>query len=148
MPTRLSFIAILLLAAHSVSAADVGNDSNVLLSQARSQIDAQQFDAALATLSQVVQIEPRNADALNLLGFASRKTGALDRAAGYYEAALKIEPDHFGALEYQGELFLMTDRPDLAQGNLDRLAQICAPCAEHDDLAAAIAAQAAMPATQ
>ena len=70
------------------------------------------------------------------MGFASRKAGALEQAATFYRAALAADPDHLGALEYQGELFLMTGDRAGAEANLARLGALCGTCEEQADLAA------------
>ena len=48
-----------------------------------------------------------------------------EKAEMYYEKALNIDPDHKGALEYQGELYMQTNRLDLAQENLIKLVKLC-----------------------
>ncbi len=53
--------------------------------------------------------------------FSYRKTGDLDRAASHYDQALKLDPKHKGALEYQGELFLMQGNRAAAEANLAKL---------------------------
>lgn len=84
---------------------------------------------------------PGNPDLLNLRGFAARKAGNLGDAAIYYASALEVSPDHIGALEYQGELYLLLDRPHKAKANLNRLRRICGEsCEEYRDLANEIAA--------
>jgi Flp pilus assembly protein TadD len=121
-------------------AVDTGeNNSDAAMQQARSQIDSENWTAALATLSGVIAEDPRNADALNLMGYASRKSGALGQAEQFYNAALSIDPNHLGALEYQGELFVMTGRLDEAKANLAKLVALCGGCEEQADLAEALA---------
>ena len=123
----------------AANAADTAPDPAAALIEARAAIDEERFGAAITLLLPVVAADPTNADAFNLLGFASRKSGSLDEAAGYYTAALAINPSHFGALEYQGELFVMTNQLDAAKATLARLEAECAPCEEYDDLAEALA---------
>ena len=113
------------------------------MEEARALIDAEDWTGAIATLMGVVADGAQNADAYNLLGYASRKSGALDQAEQYYNAALTIDPNHLGALEYQGELFVMTDRIDLAKANLDKLVALCGTCEEQADLTEALAAAGA-----
>ena len=98
------------------------------------------FDKALPILTALTMAEPDNADAWNLLGFSSRKLGDMDGAAAAYSKALALNPDHLGALEYQGEMFLQTNQPDLAKANLARLQTLCGTCEEAEDLAQAITA--------
>ena len=104
-------------------------------------INAGQYASAIQELRGVIQVDMRNADAHNLLGFASRNLGDYDNAKIYYANALTINKNHKGALEYQGELFLLVKQPELAQNNLARLLQICgANCEEYLDLKGDIAA--------
>lgn len=119
-------------------AADTAPDPAAVLQEARASIDAGDYAGAMASLSEVVAADPQNADALNLMGYASRKSGDMTNAATYYEAALAINPSHFGALEYQGEMFVMLDQMDAAKANLAKLEAECAPCEEFDDLSEAI----------
>lgn len=109
-------------------------------SEARAAADAGQYRQAVRILSAVVEAEPGNADAWNLLGYSSRKLGRLDAAAKYYQAALRIDPNHRGALEYQGELFIQTGAFDKAKANLQKLDALCGSCGEAADLRAALAA--------
>ena len=77
-----------------------------------------------------------NADILNYKGFASRHLGRYDAAFDYYQAALALDPDHLGAHEYLGELYLQLGRTDEARAQLARLDQLCAyGCAQREELA-------------
>jgi Flp pilus assembly protein TadD len=98
------------------------------------------FAGALPILMDLTVAEPDNADAWNLLGFAARKTGDMAAAEVAYDRALTLNPDHLGALEYQGELYLDLAQPDMAKANLARLQELCGTCEEAVDLAEAIAA--------
>ena len=81
----------------------------------------------------------KDADIQNLLGFSHRKSGKLDEAAKYYKSALALDTKHKGALEYQGELFLMLGDKASAKKNLHKLDKICwLGCSELDDLRTAI----------
>lgn len=103
-------------------------------------IKAEQYAEAIPLLQKVVADNPRDADAWNYLGFASRKTGKLDEALGYYEKALKLDPRHKGAHEYLGELYLMMKNLPKAEEQLTILKGICAAnCEEVEDLEADIA---------
>lgn len=131
-------VVLLALGLTPAFAADTAPDPAAVLQEARASIEAGDYAGAMASLSEVVAADPQNADALNLMGYASRKSGDMANAATYYEAALAINPSHFGALEYQGEMFLMTDQLDAAKANLAKLEAECAPCEEYDDLAQAM----------
>jgi Flp pilus assembly protein TadD len=131
-------VVLLALGLTPAFAADTAPDPAAILEEARAAIDAGNYSDAMASLSEVVAADPQNADALNLMGYASRKSGDMTNAAMYYDAALAINPSHFGALEYQGEMFVMLDQMDAANANLAKLEAECAPCEEYDDLAEAI----------
>ena len=107
---------------------------------AKAMIDAKDYAGALPLLDQITQTEPDNADAWNLRGFANRKLGHIDVAATSYEMALKINPAHLGALEYQGEMFVETGKIDAAKANLTALQGLCGDCEQAEDLAKAIGA--------
>jgi tetratricopeptide (TPR) repeat protein len=97
---------------------------------------------AVSLLMKVVGRDPKNADAWNGLGFASRKLGKYADALGYYEKALAINPEHLGANEYLGELYLETGDLPKAQERLAKLDKLCpSGCQEYRDLKAAIAAK-------
>jgi len=111
------------------------------LASARSLIAAGNWSGAIAELQRVNT--PASADWNNLMGYSQRKKKAPDYAAAdrYYGEALRIDPQHRGALEYSGELYLMMDKPALAEARLEALGAACARrCEEYDDLARALAA--------
>ena len=100
---------------------------------------ANNFAASIAELKRLDGAYPNNADINNYLGFSTRKLKDYKQSATYYEKALKINPNHKGALEYQGELFVMTNKISLAKKNLTKLKQICGVnCEEYLDLKKAI----------
>ena len=110
------------------------------LALSRSLIEAKNYRQALTELKRVDQIVAKNADVNNLLGFTSRKLGQYSQAGIYYVKALKINPNHLGALEYQGELFLIQKKAALANQNLAKLKKLCGTsCEEYLDLKKAIA---------
>lgn len=104
-------------------------------------IENGEYARALPDLQTLSVADPGNADVFNLLGFAYRKTGDLDAAGAAYLRALRLDPGHMGALEYQGELFLMQGDVAAAEENLARLATLCPDgCEERADLENAVAA--------
>jgi len=108
--------------------------------RAKAMVEARNYKDAMPLLQQVVAKEPRNADAFNLLGYATRKSGNPNGSLQYYNQALQIDPKHLGAHEYVGEAYLMLDQPQQAEQHLARLDQLCVfGCAEHRELKAAIA---------
>ena len=108
--------------------------------EAKAAVDAGRYPDALKLLAAVLKAEPRNADALNLMGYSNRKMNRMAEAARWYGAALKANPKHLGALEYQGEMFVETGDYTSARANLNRLAALCGKCAEYNDLHAALMA--------
>ena len=111
------------------------------LKKAIKHIDREQYDRAISELRKAADLRPKNADIQNYLGFAYRKSGKLEASGNHYAKALQMNPDHKGALEYQGELFLMTGALEKARANLARLEILCpSGCPELTELKAAIAA--------
>ena len=79
---------------------------------------------------------PNNADTLNYLGFTTRKLGDYENGEKYYLQGLAIEPNHKGINEYLGELYVVTNRINLAKERLEVLKD-CS-CEEFDELKAVI----------
>lgn len=117
-----------------------GSPPSVDYGRAADLVASKRYDEALTILTDLADKTPGDANVFNLLGFSYRKTGDLDRAEANYQRALRLNPDHRGALEYQGELFLSRNNLASAEANLARLAALCpAGCAEREDLAKAVA---------
>ena len=135
---RLAPALVVLALAAPVAAVDTGTPVPQL-SEARADIDAEAWDSAIAKLKLIVDTDNTNADAYNLLGYALRHTGANERAMQAYTRALTLDPQHTGALEYQGVLFVILGDLDKANANLDKIEAICGTsCEEYEDLAEAI----------
>ena len=113
------------------------------LTVAREAIQARDWKAAIAVLTEAVQVHPGNPELHNLLGYAYRKqaTPDLPRSFENYRLALKFDPEHRGANEYIGEAYLMDKNPAKAEEHLAKLKSICGntTCEEYQDLAKAIA---------
>src|SRR3990167_2498010 len=108
--------------------------------RAKAMIEARDYANALPLLQQVVTKDPKNADAYNLMGFATRKSGNPNGSLQYYQQALSIDSRHIGAYEYLGEAYLMRGRLPEAEQQLARLDSLCTfGCAEYRQLKAAIA---------
>lgn len=134
-------LAAALLVAGSAFAADsvVSKDAPDLTA-VRAKIKARDFKAAIADLTPLLASH-QHADVFNLLGFSLRKSGDLRQAATYYAKALDFDPNHKGALEYQGEMFVEMGQLDKANSNLAKLVNLCPTgCEEREDLEQAIAA--------
>ena len=145
MPAILTIILILFGAQMALGAGSDNNYSSARqkpngYNEALALIADKKYQEAILPLQIAEKSAQNDADIQNLLGFVHRKTGKLDAAGGYYQRALGINPKHKGALEYQGELFLMRGDKDAAQANLAKLDKICLfGCSEYDDLKKAIA---------
>ena len=109
------------------------------LAKIRDLIAKKNFTAALAALKIADKDFANNADINNLLGYTARNLKQYANAAAYYTKALKIDPNHLGALEYQGELFMLTKKSAQAKKNLAKLKSLCGlTCEEYLDLKKAI----------
>ena len=82
---------------------------------------------------------PNKADTLNYLGFTTRKLGDFENGEKYYLQGLAIDPNHKGINEYLGELYVATNRHNLAVERLEVL-KSC-NCEEYEELKAIIAGE-------
>jgi tetratricopeptide (TPR) repeat protein len=122
----------------------MGTDSNPQQSdaytQAKELIEAEKYAEAVPLLEQSLLEKGDYADALNLLGFAHRKLGDAGKGLAYYRKALALEPEHLGANEYLGELYLEMKDLKKAEERLAVLKSACDDCEELEDLEEAVAA--------
>ena len=95
------------------------------------------YEKAQKLLLQSNKKYPNKADTLNYLGFTTRKLGDFEKGEKYYLQGLKIDPKHIGINEYLGELYVATNRHNLAVERLEVLTGC--NCKEYDDLKAIIA---------
>ena len=87
---------------------------------------------ALAKLEKAYAEDKKNADILNYLGFALRKTGDFEKAEKFYLKGLALDAGHLGINEYLGELYVQTDRIELAKERLEVL--YGCNCEEYEEL--------------
>ena len=90
------------------------------------------YKKALAHLIKSNKEKPNKADTLNYLGFTTRKLGDYAGGEKYYLQGLAIEPNHNGINEYLGELYVKTNRIDLAKERL-KILENC-NCKEYIEL--------------
>ena len=90
------------------------------------------YERALKLLIKSNKEKPNEADTLNYLGFTTRKLGNYEEGEKYYLLGLKIEPNHRGINEYLGELYVVTNRIELAKQRLDVLKNC--NCKEYEEL--------------
>ena len=91
------------------------------------------YSKAYKKLMKAYQKDKNNPDILNYLGFTLRKAGNFEEAEKFYIMGLKIKPDHKGINEYLGELYVKTDRLELALERLEVLKNC--KCEEYEELA-------------
>ena len=118
---KLFFIIVIFLTTACLSAGTSSNSSvsvdnsdkiKILYQRAEEYIDKNNFKKSLKVLKGLTKREDLSgfrADIYNLLGFSYRKLNKpdLDKSFAAYMMALEIDPDHVGAHEYLGELYLM-----------------------------------------
>ena len=147
-------LILLLLVSFNVSGAGTEssiNDStttsdqiNSLYELAEKHIYNKKYDKSLKLLKKLTKREDlgtRRADIYNLLGFSYRKleNPELDKSFAAYMMALEIDPEHAGAHEYLGELYLMRDQKNQALRMLSKLENLVGKNAEeYKDLLQAI----------
>ncbi len=109
-------------------------------SMAVSLIHREKYAEAIPHLAAALQQRPHSADVYNYLGYTHRMLGKYPESLAFYQRALDLDPDHKGAHEYLGELYLMMDQVRSANLQLAELTRLCPnDCDEKDVLTKAIA---------
>jgi len=90
------------------------------------------YSKAYDKLLKAYDKDKENPDILNYLGFTLRKAGNFEEAEKFYLAGLEIKPDHKGINEYLGELYIKTNRIELAKERLEVLKDC--KCEEFEEL--------------
>ena len=90
---------------------------------------AEDFDKSLKLLKKIAKrndLGDMKADVYNLLGFSYRKNDNpdLDKAFESYQIALEANPEHAGAHEYLGELYIKMGKKSMAEEMLAKLETI------------------------
>ena len=112
-------------------------DSNYI--NAKKALENDDYKLAIKYLLLTVKRDDSNADAYNLLGFSHRKLDLNDDAKSYYSIALNLDPNHKGAHEYIGDLYLKLNNLEKAKFHLNKLDKICFfGCDEYYELEKAI----------
>jgi Flp pilus assembly protein TadD len=139
---KILLVALLLFSVVGLSqAADTApaKQDPAWLTQARASIKSDNYNQAIQQLQAANEIS--SADWNNLMGYSLRKKQPPDLvgAEKYYQAALKIDPSHRGALEYYGQLKLTNNDLPGAEALLARLDKACFfGCEEYSDLKEAV----------
>ena len=108
------------------------NRGKKLQLKGKEKLALKRYNAAYEKLLEAHKVERRNPDILNYLGFTLRKAGKYDQAEKYYLQGLEIKPDHNGINEYLGELYVQTNRIELAKERLEVLKNC--NCEEYQEL--------------
>jgi tetratricopeptide (TPR) repeat protein len=146
----LTLVIIFLFTGNVFSAGSSGGDTKSNYDQAVKLIDSakknekkgkkdkaqSKYEKAFKLLVKSNKKNPNKADTLNYLGFTSRKLGDFENGEKYYLKGLAIDPKHNGINEYLGELYVSTNRLNLAVERLEVL-KGCG-CEEYDELKAII----------
>ena len=142
----LTFFLLLTLASQSFAAGTSSSDKKPsyknavkLIKAAKKYESKDKMDKALKRYKKAQKIlleldkkKPLQADTLNYLGFTTRKLGDFEAGEKYYLLGLQVEPNHVGINEYLGELYVVTNRIDLAKERLEVL-KSC-NCEEYQEL--------------
>ena len=145
---KIIFILSLLLLSNNVLAAGSvdGNNKNVLYKSAKKLVlkakkleKKDKLEKALTLYSKAYdklikayEKDKKNPDILNYLGFTLRKKGDYKNAEIYYLKGLELDAGHLGINEYLGELYVQTNRIDLAKKRLQMLSGC--NCEEYEEL--------------
>ncbi len=142
----LTFFLLLTFATQSFAAGTTSSDKKPnyknavkLIEAAKKYESKDKMDKALKRYKKAQKIlleldkkKPLQADTLNYLGFTTRKLGDFEAGEKYYLLGLQVEPNHVGINEYLGELYVVTNRIDLAKERLEVL-KSC-NCEEYQEL--------------
>ena len=146
---KVIFVVVLLLLSNPALAASTGNSAEdkgnlyngakKLILRAKKLEKKDKVEKALKLYSKAhdklmkaYSKDKKDADILNYLGFTLRKAGNFDAAEKFYLAGLKIKPNHKGINEYLGELYIKTNRIELAKERLEVLKDC--KCEEFEEL--------------
>ena len=147
MKRRMTLSAIALIAAvvMALPAAQAMDSTKVQiggpnLANVRARIKKEEWKQALKLLQPLTKSHPNSADVFNLIGFTQRKTGQFDVSLKNYQRALKLDPRHLEAHVYLGELYIQTNKLEMAVEHAKIIAKLCPPgCKPRAELEAAIA---------
>ena len=104
-------------------------------------VEEKQWATAADLFRRATLQDPKNADAWNMLGYASRWAGKYPDAFDAYARALAIDPFHRGAHSYLGVAYVRTHDLGKARTQLAKLESVCGnkECDEYKALDKAIA---------
>jgi Flp pilus assembly protein TadD len=107
------------------------------LEAGRKAVETKDYKAAIGHLTRAAKETPNDAEVHNLLGYSYRHLGQFDKSLEHYRLALNLDPNHRGAHEYIGELYLQMDQLADAEKQLQALYKACpwfGRCEEYEEL--------------
>lgn len=109
------------------------NEHDRLYDEGRTLAKTGRYGEAIVLLSSIAGSgDPR---VLNYLGYSHRMQGRIEVGLGYYEEALRANPDFTLAREYMGEAYLQKGDLPAARAQLSEIEQRCgATCDEYVEL--------------
>ena len=113
-------------------------DDDSLYEAGRNLAMAGRYGEAIAVLGYIAnKADPR---VLNYLGYSHRKAGRITVGLGYYQEALRIDPDYVRAREYLGEAYLTLGDVASAKDQLSEIEKRCGKdCREYSLLSQELA---------
>jgi Flp pilus assembly protein TadD len=107
----------------------------------KASVEKKDWKQAVAHFTAATNAEPKNADAWNMLGYASRWAGDYKGAFAAYGKALALDPKHKGAHSYLGVAYVKTNDLAKARAELASVQSLCGntECEEYKLLNKAIA---------
>jgi tetratricopeptide (TPR) repeat protein len=135
---RAGFLALALLASPALAVLPTPLGDPEVAEGARL-VEGGRYELGMPLLEAALARLPGDPDILVYIAFAHRRLGRPDAAIVAYRDALASDPNHPGALAYQGALLLELGDRAAAEANLARLVAACPGCAERETLARDIA---------
>jgi tetratricopeptide (TPR) repeat protein len=134
-------IATLASAGHGQKPDDQIEPRSVALTQeAQTLLNAAKYQEAIDYFETALAVDPRNRQAYVGIARVAQAQKLPGKAIGFYNEALKLEPNDVNAIAGQGEAFVQRGAVERARRNLERLKTLCAnPCSQANTLAAVIA---------
>lgn len=138
MKKIIAFISLLFILVNSAYAAGTDSSNEVVKPSSYTSIlkmiKEEKYEDSIKALEDILKKSKyqKDPDILTHYAFALRKTKNFSKAEEYYLKALSIDSKHKGALEYIGELYVDTNRLELANQTLKKL-ENCR-CSEYAEL--------------
>ena len=110
----ITLFALCLLLVQGPVRAMSGDDSGNPYEMVELLIEEEKYEEAIEKLNEALAEWPDDAELLNLTAYSHRQLKRYEIALNYYLKALEIEPNHRGANEYLGELYLHLGQLDKA----------------------------------